>query len=153
MFQVYFLPHQRNIIVCKYKLHEIWTIMKYRSWTFFWYWYWKNLFFNVKLKLLMIKFNFSQFHEHIFRSSRSQMFFKIGVFKSLANFIKGKHLCWSPFLKNLSLQDTSGEFFYTSSGCFLTPPLANCSSWHIVWCIKRRTHLFINLFLIVMFSK
>ena len=32
----------------------------------------------------MNKFNFSQFHEHIFRSSRSRMFFKIGVLKNFA---------------------------------------------------------------------
>ena len=31
------------------------------------------------------------------RSSRSHMFFKIGVLKNFANFI-GKHLCWSLFL-------------------------------------------------------
>ena len=31
------------------------------------------------------------------RSSRSQMFFKIGVLKNFANFT-GKHLCWSRFL-------------------------------------------------------
>ena len=40
------------------------------------------------------------FHEHIFRSSRTQMFFKVGVLKRFANFT-GKHLCWSLFLKNL----------------------------------------------------
>ena len=43
----------------------------------------KNLFFNVKLKF-PINFNFSPFHEHIFRSSRTQMFFKIGVLKHFA---------------------------------------------------------------------
>ena len=36
------------------------------------------------LKLLVINFNFSQFHEHIFKSSRSQMFFKIGALKNYA---------------------------------------------------------------------
>ena len=40
-------------------------------------------FFNVKLKLL-VKYYFSQFHEHIFRSSRTQMFLKIGALKSFA---------------------------------------------------------------------
>ena len=83
VFRVYFLPHQRNIIVCKYKLNGK-PIMKYQSWTCFWYWCWKNLFFNVKLKLVMINFNFSQFHEHIFESSRSQTFFKIGALKNYA---------------------------------------------------------------------
>ena len=38
--------------------------------------------FNVKLKLIMYKF--SQFHEHIFRSSRSHMFFKIAALKNFA---------------------------------------------------------------------
>ena len=38
--------------------------------------------------------------ENTSRSSRLQMFFKIGVVKSFANFT-GKHLCWSLFLKNL----------------------------------------------------
>ena len=37
------------------------------------------------------------------RSSRLQMFFKIGVLKSFANFT-GKHLCWSLFLKNLKTE-------------------------------------------------
>ena len=76
------------------------------------------------------------------RSSRLQMFFTL---KSFANF-KRKHLCWSLFLKNLQaeglqlylkrlqyryfpvkfakflrtpfLQNTSGECFCTSVGCF-----------------------------------
>ena len=39
--------------------------------------------FNVKLNLL-INFDFSQFHEHIFRSSPTQMFFKIGALKNFA---------------------------------------------------------------------
>ena len=34
------------------------------------------------------------------RSNRSQMFFKIGVLKNLANFT-GKHLCWNLFLIKL----------------------------------------------------
>ena len=36
------------------------------------------------------------------RSSHLQMFFQIGVLRSLANFT-GKHLCWSLFLKNLQV--------------------------------------------------
>ena len=35
-----------------------------------------------------------------YRSSRSQMFFKIGILKHFANFT-GKHLCWSFFLMKL----------------------------------------------------
>ena len=42
----------------------------------------EKAFFNVKLKLL-INPNFSQFLEHIFRSSRSQMFFKYVLLKIL----------------------------------------------------------------------
>ena len=38
----------------------------------------------------------------VFRSSRLQMFVKIGVLKNLANFT-GKHLCWSLFLIKLQL--------------------------------------------------
>ena len=34
------------------------------------------------------------------RSSRLQMFFKIGVLKNFANF-RGKHLCWSVFLRKV----------------------------------------------------
>ena len=44
----------------------------------------KPVFFNVKLKVLMINFNVSQFHGYIFRSSHSQMFFKIGALKNFA---------------------------------------------------------------------
>ena len=35
------------------------------------------------------------------RSSRSQMFFKIGVLKTAANFT-GKHLCWSLFFNKVA---------------------------------------------------
>ena len=58
------------------------------------------------------------------RSSHLQMFFKIGVLKSFANF-KGKHLRWSFFLKNLQgdsmqLHAKFAKFFlqHTSGGCF-----------------------------------
>ena len=33
-------------------------------------------------------------------NSRSQMFFRVGVYKNFANFT-GKHLCWSLFLIKL----------------------------------------------------
>ena len=45
----------------------------------------KNVFFNVKLKFL-INYNFSQFHKHIFRRSRTHMFFKVGVLENFAIF-------------------------------------------------------------------
>ena len=41
----------------------------------------KTCFSNVKLKLIN---KFSQFYEHIFRSSRSRMFFKIAALKNFA---------------------------------------------------------------------
>ena len=44
-------------------------------------WRWKNLFFNVKLILLI---HFSQLHELIFRSSRTQMLLKIGALENFA---------------------------------------------------------------------
>ena len=43
----------------------------------------KKPFFNVILKLLK-NFDFSQFHEHIFRSSRTQIFFTIVALKNFA---------------------------------------------------------------------
>ena len=74
VFGVYFLPHQRNIIVCKYKLHgkQSWNTNH-------------ELASDIdveKTKHLMINFNFSQFHENIFRSCHSQIFFKIGSLKN-----------------------------------------------------------------------
>ena len=41
------------------------------------------------------------FCKYNIRSSRSQMFFKIGVLKNLANFT-GKQLCWSLFLNKVA---------------------------------------------------
>ena len=70
-------------------LHVNTNFMRNQSWSkkiifiYFWYRCWKNLFFNIKLKLL-INFNFSQFHEHIFWSSRTLMLFKIGALKNFA---------------------------------------------------------------------
>ena len=43
----------------------------------------KTCLFNVKLKLL-INFNFSQFHEYVFRSSRTQVLFKIDALKNFS---------------------------------------------------------------------
>ena len=43
------------------------------------------------------------------RSSRSQIFFKIGVPKNVANFT-GKHLCWSLFLIKLKTESNTGVF-------------------------------------------
>ena len=40
--------------------------------------------------------------ERNYRSSRSQIFFKIGALKNFANFT-GKHLCWSLFLIKLRI--------------------------------------------------
>ena len=37
----------------------------------------------------------------LFRSSRSQMFFKLGVLKNFAIF-SGKHLCWNPFFNEVA---------------------------------------------------
>ena len=49
------------------------------------------------------KFLRTAFVQNTFRSSRFQMFFKIGAQNSFANFT-GKHLCWSLFLKNLQAE-------------------------------------------------
>ena len=50
-----------------------------------------------------------------FRSSRSQLFFKIGTLKNFANFT-GKQLCWSIFLIKLEgLRQTPTKGFYRTS--------------------------------------
>ena len=51
-----------------------------------------TLFLDIYLQKLVISF-----HDKIIRSSRWQMFFKIGVLKNFAIFTE-KHLCWSLFL-------------------------------------------------------
>ena len=45
----------------------------------------------------------TSFLQNTSRSSRLQMFFKIGVLKSFVNFT-GKRLCWNLFLKNLQAE-------------------------------------------------
>ena len=80
-----------NLFITTSKKYRIWIQISWETnpevktniFTCFWYWCWKNLFLNVKLKLV-IYFNFSQLHEHIFRSSCTQMFFKIGALKNFA---------------------------------------------------------------------
>ena len=57
------------------------------------------------------------------RNSRSQMYFKIGVFKNFANFT-GKHLCWSLFLIKLQARD----YFYRKT--FFTD--------HLRWLLLKR---------------
>ena len=44
------------------------------------------------------------------RSSRSQIFFKIGVLKNFANFT-GKHRCWSLFLMKFKKTDSNTGVF------------------------------------------
>ena len=66
-------------------------------------------------------------------SSRSNMFFKIGVLKDFANFT-GKHLCWilflrkffTDFIKNTPAQVLSYEIckIFKSTFSYKTPPVA-----------------------------
>ena len=58
------------------------------------------------------------FHEHICRSSRTQMFFKTSVLKRFANFT-GKHLRWSLFLKNLQAEGLQLHKKRLQHRCFL----------------------------------
>ena len=51
--------------------------------------------------LIRSEFNHTVKSLQRYRSSRSQMFLKIGVPKILANFT-GKHLCWSLFLNKVA---------------------------------------------------
>ena len=80
-----------------------------------WIFYFLNIFFrfnlyNISLYLQLYINNLKLSITHIYKqkiasrktlfkitcNSHSQMFFKIGVLKNLANFTR-KHLCWSPF--------------------------------------------------------
>ena len=63
------------------------------------------------------KFLRTAFLSNSSRSSRLQMFFKIVVLKSFANFT-GKHLCWSLF-KNLQAEDLQLHKKSLQHRCFL----------------------------------
>ena len=53
--------------------------------------------FCILLPKVCRKYSEKFLYQSLYRSSRLQMFFKIGVLENFANFI-GKHLCWSLFL-------------------------------------------------------
>ena len=63
--------------------------------------------------------------ENTSRSSRLQMFFKIGVVKSFANFT-GKHLCWSLFLKNLQGESLQFHKERLQHRCFSSKKQSRC---------------------------
>ena len=69
-----------------------WTVLDFVSEIVF------NLFLLFTRKLCFIKFCLTPLAKY--RSSRLQMFLKIGVLKNFANFA-GKDLCWSLFFKKL----------------------------------------------------
>ena len=113
---------------------------------------------------LWINFSFSQFHEHIFKSSRSHLFVKIGVLKSFPDFTE-KHWCWSLFKNlagwrpaNLLKKSFPGKrcfpvkftkflrthFFNISGDCFCTS--ASCFCIFLKKLIKQLL-LFCNLFM------
>ena len=68
---------------------------------------------------------------HLFRSSRSQMFFKIGVLKNFAIFT-GKSLCWSLFLIKLLKRNSNTGFSCEKcnifKNTFLTEHLSSTAS-------------------------
>ena len=120
--------------------------------TCLWYWYWKiMLFFNVEIKPLLTTFHFSQFHDHIFRNSRSQMFFKIGALKNFAIFRKLQHRYFSCeyckiFKNSFSLEHLPWLLLY-----FLK--VIKYDVLILFSSIKSRTCLFIGLSSIARFSK
>ena len=63
------------------------------------------------------KFLRTDFLKNTSRNSRLQMFFKIGVLNSFANFT-GKHLCWSFFLKNLQAEGLQLDKKRLQNRCF-----------------------------------
>ena len=81
----------------------------------------------------------------IVRSSRLQMFFKIGVLKIFASFT-GKHLCWSPLLMKLQAW-RSANFIKTrlQHGCFpvkfikfLRTPFVQNTSGGCFWIVNLK---------------
>ena len=91
-FGVYFSLHQRNIAY-EYKLHGK-SVMKQKQYfhLFLKLMLKKPVFVNIKLKPFMNNLYFSQFHEYIFRSNCSQMFFKVGGLKNFTIFLIKKRL-------------------------------------------------------------
>ena len=88
IYRLEFIPHYiKGILRIKYKLQRKRIIKQIQIGLHFHLPLILNLknpgFFYVELKILINNFfNFSKLHEHIFRYSRSQMFFKIGVLKN-----------------------------------------------------------------------
>ena len=90
------------------------------------------------------KFLRTAFLQRTFRSSRLQMFFKIGVLKSFANFT-GKYLCRSLFLKNLQAEDLQLHKKRLQHSCFLvkfskflrTPFLTEHLRWLLLYFFKK----------------
>ena len=98
---------------------------------------------NEHLHLKVVSFS-------LFRSSFSQMFFKIGVLKNFA-IITGNHPCWRLFLIKLQV------WRYSNTGVFLwilwnfleklfykTPPVA--AAIHFIFTRKIRTEKFCSVF-------
>ena len=96
LFGVYFSPHHRNIVseYKRMKWNQSWNKSKHFQLFLSW---------NKNKHLHLFFFFFSQFHENIFRSSCSQMFFKIGALKDFAIFWIKKRLWQWCFSVNLNL--------------------------------------------------
>ena len=99
------------------------------------------------IKISLFQITFLLWFVVYFRTSRSQLLFKISVLKNFAN-LTGKHLCWSLFL--LKLQKTLTHTFSckicelfknTSDGCFWYL----CSSFTLICIIDQlRTRLLLK---------
>ena len=73
----------------------------------------------------------------VFRSSRSQMFFKIGVLKNLAIFT-GKHMCWSLFL--IRAWHESLQRYYKR--LFPLTTLASTIHWRLLTVLNKATKVY-----------
>ena len=72
---------------------------------------WLLVFYCLTDAFVFVLFTSSTSHPHpLCRSSRSQMFFKIGALKTFTNFT-GKHLCWSLFLIKFQARFLRTPFF------------------------------------------
>ena len=87
------------------------------------------------------KFLRRTFLQNTFRSWRLQIFLKVGILKSFANFT-GKHLCWSLFLKNLQAEGLQLHKKRLQRRCFpvnfakffRTPFLTEHLRWLLLYC-------------------
>ena len=77
----------------------------------------------------------------IFRSSRSQIFFKIDVLENFPSFT-GKHLCWSLFLKTLQALRPQMFSFEIGEVFLWTVSFTEHLQWLLLWSFQKNNVIF-----------